>query len=131
METFSLNRGDFLEKSHNSKSKRGNYTKKNDFYNIQKKDSGFPLGFNENPQHFNWIPKRQVLGSQKYSQKIYGLHPVSTKKGCGIPKRVPTPMGITMPLVPILPSIKNVKFRIYNPPINNEFLFKFRPKSQL
>ena len=30
METFSLNRGDFLEKSHNSKSKRGNYTKKNE-----------------------------------------------------------------------------------------------------
>ena len=93
METFSLKRGDFLEKSHNSKSKRGNYTKKNQFLRYPKKDYGFPLGFNENPQDSNWIPKRQVLGSQKYSEKVYGLHSVSTKKVWGIPKRVRTPNG--------------------------------------
>ena len=89
---FALIEGIFL-KNPTILNQREETIQKNDFYVIQKKDPGFPSGFNENPQDSNWIPKRQVLGSQKYSEKVYGLHSVSTKKVWGIPKRVPTTNG--------------------------------------
>ena len=131
METFSLNRGEFLEKSHNSKLKRGNYTKKTISTISKKKTLGFlwdsmkipriPIGFQKDKC---WDPKsilKKCMDSIRFLQKRCGEFQRGSLHQ----------MGITMPLVPIIPSIKNVGFRENNPCINNEVLFKFRPKSHL